>query len=443
LFFDRAERGTRALIVHLQVGTSDGENLSEFEDLARSADLEVVCSVTGSRKQPDPKYFIGTGKLEELVEQVRFHQIQTVLFDHELSPTQERNLEQVLGCRTMSRTEVILEIFAQRARTHEGKLQVELAQLKHASTRLVRGWTHLDRQRGGSGSGKGGAVVLGGAGETQLEADQRMIGQRIKRINQRLNKVRKQRHLNQRSRARADIKSVSLAGYTNAGKSTLFNNLCNAEVFAADQLFATLDPTHRKLPIVPIGNIILADTVGFISHLPHALIDAFHATLEEVQQADLIVHVVDAAVTEKDIHIDRVNEVLQEIDAKEVPQLLVYNKIDLIDTEPRIDRDAKNIPWRVWMSAQNGQGIDLFLQAIGEILAELVIETNLILEPSQGRFRADLYARGAVLNEQIHSDGHLQLKVRLEEKTLNLALRNAGLKQIYGNDSGTSLILNN
>lgn len=442
MFFDRPESGTRALIVHMQVGNSEGENLAEFRELTRSAGLDAVCNVTGFRKRPDSKYFIGTGKLEEITEQIRTHEVQLVLFDHELTPTQERNLEQALNCRVMSRTALILEIFAQRARTHEGKLQVELAQLKHASTRLVRGWTHLDRQRGGSGRGQGAAVGLGGAGETQLEADQRMIGQRIKRINQRLGKVRIQRQQNRRARARADIKTISLVGYTNAGKSTLFNSLCNSDVFAADQLFATLDPTFRKLAIAPIGNVILADTVGFISHLPHALVDAFRATLEEVRPADLLVHVVDASVADKTTHIDRVNEVLNEIDAAEVRQLLVYNKIDLIDIEPRIDRDDKGIPWRVWISAQNRLGMDLLLRAIGEILSEDVIETSLTLEPSQGRLRADLYARGAVLNEKVNSNGDMQLKIRLEEKTLELALRNAGLKQIHGDGTGISLVLN-
>lgn len=442
MFFDRPESGTRALIVHMQVGNSEGENLAEFRELTRSAGLDAVCNVTGFRKRPDSKYFVGTGKLEEITEQIRTHEVQLVLFDHELTPTQERNLEQALNCRVMSRTALILEIFAQRARTHEGKLQVELAQLKHASTRLVRGWTHLDRQRGGSGRGQGAAVGLGGAGETQLEADQRMIGQRIKRINQRLGKVQKQRQQNRRARARAHIRTISLVGYTNAGKSTLFNGLCNSDVFTANQLFATLDPTFRKLAIVPIGNVILADTVGFISHLPHALVDAFRATLEEVQQADLLVHVVDASVADKTTHIDRVNEVLNEIDAAEVRQLLVYNKIDLIDIEPRIDRDDKGIPWRVWISAQNRLGMDLLLRAIGEILSEDVIETSLTLEPSQGQLRADLYARGAVLNEQVDSNGDMQLKIRLEEKTLELALRNAGLKQIHGDGTGISLVLN-
>jgi GTP-binding protein HflX len=426
----------------MEVGNSGGEDLAEFQELTRSAGLKSVCSVTGSRKHPDSKYFIGTGKLEEIAEQIGEYQVQLALFDHELTPTQERNLEQALNCRVMSRTALILEIFAQRARTHEGKLQVELAQLKHASTRLVRGWTHLDRQRGGSGRGKGGAALLGGPGETQLEADQRMIGQRIKRIKQRLEKVRKQRKQNRRSRARADIKTISLAGYTNAGKSTLFNYLCDSDVYAADHLFATLDPTLRKLRIQPIGNVILADTVGFISHLPHALVDAFRATLEEVQQADLLMHVVDSSALEKTTHIDRVNEVLNEINAGEVRQLIVYNKIDLIDTEPRIDRDDKGIPWRVWISAQHHLGIDLLLQAIGEILSEDVIETSLTLEPSQGQLRANLYARGAVLDEQVSSNGDMQLKIRLEEKTLNTALRNAGLKQIHNSSTGISLVLN-
>jgi len=433
LFFDRPESGTRAVIIHIELDSSDGENLSEFKDLALSAGLEPVACITGSRRHPDPRTFVGSGKLEEVAASISENDAELVLFDHDLTPTQERNLEKFLGCRTMSRTALILDIFAQRARTHEGKLQVELAQLQHASTRLVRGWTHLDRQRGGSGRGQGAAMGLGGAGETQLEADQRMLQQRMKRINMRLEKVRKQREQSRRSRARASIKTISLAGYTNAGKSTLFNNLCHSDVYAADQLFATLDPTFRKLRLDPLGNVILADTVGFISHLPHALVDAFRATLEEVRQADLVLHVVDASASERSLNTERVNEVLEEINAAEVKQLLVYNKIDLLDFEPRIDRDVQGVPWRVWVSAEQRAGMDLLLSAMSEMLSGSVIETCITLQPSQGQLRAELYARGAVLSETSGAEGEMMLNIRLDEDRFNRVVKDSGLE--YQNHS--------
>ena len=298
-----------------------------------SAGGDPVEFITGSRSAPHAKFFVGTGKLEEISSAIHGHEAELVIFNHNLSPSQERNIEAELKCRVLDRTGLILDIFAQRARTHEGKLQVELAQLQHLSSRLIRGWTHLERQKGGIG--------LRGPGETQLESDRRMVRERIKSIQGRLLKVRKQRAQGRRARDRADIPAVSLVGYTNAGKSTLFNTMTNAEVYAADQLFATLDPTMRKVDVVEKGPVIFADTVGFISHLPHRLVDAFRATLEEAASADLLLHVVDAAAEERATNIKRVEEVLVEIDAHKLPTLMVYNKIDLLDdAEPRIERNA-------------------------------------------------------------------------------------------------------
>ncbi|MEX1237342.1 MAG: GTPase HflX, partial [Pseudomonadales bacterium] len=318
-------------------------------------------------------------------------------------------------------------IFAQRARTHEGKLQVELAQLQHASTRLVRGWTHLDRQRGGSGRGQGAAMGVAGAGETQLEADQRMIRARIKQINARLGRVRKQRAQSRRARSRADIKTVSMVGYTNAGKSTLFNRVCEAQVHAADQLFATLDPTLRQLELPVIGKAILTDTVGFIRQLPHGLVDAFRATLEEVTKADLLLHVIDASSPEKDAHLEQVNLVLNEIDAEAVPQLLVFNKIDVLGESPRVDYDENGAPKRVWLSAMTGEGIDLLIIAVSQLLSNHVIETTLSLSPNQGQLRAELFALGAVLGEDTDVDGTINMRLRIEQHRLERIARRAGM----------------
>ena len=322
MFFERPKTGEVTILVQLSIESDkEREDPIEFEELALSAGALPVEFISGARKQPSPNYFVGSGKLEEIASAVRAHKAQVVLFNHALSPSQERNLEKELQCRVLDRTGLILDIFAQRARSHEGKLQVELAQLQHLSTRLKRGWTHLDRQKGGIG--------LRGAGETQLELDQRMIGLRIKSITKSLAKVRSQREQGRRSRSRAEIPTVSLVGYTNAGKSTLFNALTNAEVYAADQLFATLDSTLRRVELPNFGGAILADTVGFISHLPHQLVEAFRATLEETASADLLLHIIDCAHESHIDYIDEVNNVLKEIGAESVPQLQILNKIDL------------------------------------------------------------------------------------------------------------------
>lgn len=347
---------------------------------------------------------MGTGKLDELAALVNETCAELVIFNHNLSPSQERNLEAALKCRVLDRTGLILDIFAQRARTHEGKLQVELAQLQHMSTRLVRGWTHLERQKGGIG--------LRGPGETQLETDRRLLRNRITSILGRLDKVRRQRDQGRRSRLRAEMPTISLVGYTNAGKSTLFNRLANAEVYAANQLFATLDPTMRRLDIKGFGPVVLADTVGFISHLPHKLVEAFRATLEEAASASLLLHVVDAHSDERSTNIARVNEVLGEIGALELPTLMVYNKIDLLESPaPRLELDEAGKPVAVWLSAQTGQGFDLLSQAIAALLSNDIVHETYRLTPTMGRLRALLYERKAVLAESQSDNGSMLVEI--------------------------------
>lgn len=429
MFFDRPESGSKSLLIHIHKQDSELATPEELAELARSADLDPVAILSSNRRFPHPGTFIGGGKVEEIATWLKENTCDLIVFGDDLSPTQERNLEKALERRVLGRTGLILEIFARRARTHEGKLQVELAQLDHASSRLVRGWTHLDRQRGGSGRSAGGAAGLGGAGETQLEADQRMISDRIKRINSRLAKVRQQRSHNRRSRSRSDTRTISLAGYTNAGKSTLFNQLCSAGVHAEDQLFATLDPTLRRLELPVIGQAVLADTVGFIRQLPHSLVDAFRATLEEVSQADLILHVVDAAAPLRDERIDEVNLVLEEIGAEPIPQLMVYNKVDLIGEAPRIERDSKGTVRRVWVSSITGEGKQLLLDAIAERVAGDVIETSITLGPEDGRMRARFFEIGAVIDETPCEDGSVEMHLKIEESSLKKIARhrvNAG-----------------
>ena len=423
MFFERPESGERAILVHIELAReADRENPRELEELALSAGADPVEFLTGSRADPSPKFFLGKGKVEELGNLVREHEAELVIFNHALSPAQERNLERELQCRVLDRTGLILDIFAQRARTHEGKLQVELAQLEHMSTRLVRGWTHLERQKGGIG--------LRGPGETQLETDRRLLRVRIKSILKRLEKVRKQREQGRRARKRSEIPTISLVGYTNAGKSTLFNRLTTASVYAADQLFATLDPTLRKIELADVGPAILADTVGFIRHLPHKLVEAFRATLQETTEAGLLLHVIDSYDEERLGHIEQVEAVLEEIGAAEVPVLQVYNKIDqLPDAQPRIDRDENGMPWRVWVSAVSGEGIDLLLAAISERLGEEMLHQKLTLTPRQGSLRSQLYAQGAVVAEEVDDSGQMQLEVRLQVKDFRRILSRLGIDQ--------------
>ncbi len=420
MFFDRPESGEISLLVHISIAAeSEREDPAEFEELALSAGAMPVAYITGTRKKPSPDHFVGSGKLQEIEAAVQSHKAELVLFNHSLSPSQERNLEAQLKCRVLDRTGLILDIFAQRARSHEGKLQVELAQLSHMRTRLIRGWTHLDRQKGGIG--------LRGAGETQLELDQRMIAQRIKAINKSLAKVRGQREQSRRSRQRAELPTISLVGYTNAGKSSLFNRITQAENYVADQLFATLDSTLRRVDLPNYGAAILADTVGFISHLPHQLVEAFRATLEETASADLLLHVIDAANESHQDFIDEVNTVLTRIGADSVTQLQVMNKIDLLPgCEPEIQRDEKGKPVRVWVSAKTGAGVELLRTAVSELLAVSLVEETLRLDPDQGRLRSQLYERNFIEAEEIDKEGFYHLRLRLPRQDLDRILQHTG-----------------
>jgi GTP-binding protein HflX len=348
-----------AVLVALDFGEPDAEeSLEELRRLTESAGVLPVAVVQGKRARPDAAYFAGTGKVDEIANTLQATHAAVAIFNHDLSPAQQRNLEQRLKIRVVDRTSLILDIFAQRAQSHEGKVQVELAQLQRLSTRLVRGWTHLERQKGGVG--------LRGPGETQLETDRRLIGKRVKSLKERLQKLGRQRHTQRRARSRNAVFSVSIVGYTNAGKSTLFNCLTHASAYAADQLFATLDTTSRRVFVPEVGQIVVSDTVGFIKQLPHSLVEAFRATLEEAAQADLLLHVVDASSTLRDSQIEQVNAVLAEIGAAHLPQLIIMNKIDLAGLPPRVDRDEYGKIARVWVSAATGSGIDLVRLALSE-----------------------------------------------------------------------------
>jgi GTP-binding protein HflX len=410
--FERYDSGQRAVLVHISF-RSDQEALSELKELAKSAGTEPVYVVTGTRQRPDPKYFIGTGKLEELKTIVESYEANVVLFNHPLTPSQERNLETFLKVRVVDRNGLILDIFAQRAQSFEGKLQVELAQLKHLSTRLVRGWTHLERQKGGIG--------LRGPGETQLETDRRLLGARIKQIQQRLDKVDKQRSQGRSKRKKAEIPTVSLVGYTNAGKSTLFNRLTGADIYVADQLFATLDPTLRSCHLSSGNEIVLADTVGFIRHLPHELVAAFKSTLQEASGADLLLHVIDAHAEDRDEIMLQVNNVLEEIGAHGIRQIEVFNKIDLMtDIAPHIDRDEDGNPLRVWLSAETGAGIDLLYQALTEVFSSTKIKRRCYLQAHQGDIRAKLFTCAKIIAEHINDSGVNELVIEMDAKYLGL-----------------------
>lgn len=418
--FERPRSGERAILVHIGLGHGVPEDVQqEFEELARSAGAEPLAVLTTARARPDPKFLIGSGKVDELHELVKQRDAELVLVNHALSPSQERNLEKHLECRVLDRTGLILDIFAQRARSHEGKLQVELAQLGHLSTRLVRGWTHLERQKGGIG--------LRGPGETQLETDRRLLGQRIRTLKARLEQVDRQREQGRRTRRKAQVPTISLVGYTNAGKSTLFNAVTSAQVYAADKLFATLDPTLRRLELAPGLETVLADTVGFVRDLPHELVAAFRSTLVETRDAALLLHVIDASDPERRERIRQVDEVLQEIGAHDVDQLLVFNKIDLTGDEPRLERDGQGKARSVFVSAATGQGMDLLLQALHERLGGELVRGRLHLSAAEGKLRARLYEMAAVEQEQEDQDGGWDLEIALPRLKLARLSRQEGL----------------
>ncbi|AHE65609.1 ribosome rescue GTPase HflX [Legionella oakridgensis] len=403
--FERPKSGERAVLVQLALPEIDTDTaLAEFEELATSAQADVVSHVRGARATPEPKYYIGQGKAEEVRQQILAHEAELVLVNHELSPSQERNLERLLQCRVVDRTGLILDIFAQRARTFEGKLQVELAQLQHLSTRLVRGWTHLERQKGGIG--------LRGPGETQLETDRRLLRERIKTIQKRLEKVRRNRDQSRQARRRAAMPTVSLVGYTNAGKSSLFNALTGADLYSANQLFATLDPTMRKLDIPGSASIILADTVGFIRDLPHQLVDAFRATLEEIKESDLLLHIIDVSDPSWREHVIAVEHVLKEINAEKIKIIQVFNKIDRQEGwQPKSDCSEKSC--KVWLSATTGAGLDLLLDTIAQQLHGTVIEEEIELGAHEARLRAQLYKLAAVVHEELMPEGGWRLLIRI------------------------------
>ncbi len=421
-YFERHEGGERAIIVHLDIRQiQDPDDLSEFELLADSAGADRLALVTGSRSRPDAKYFVGSGKAQEIAELVGEYDADIVLFNHNLSPSQERNIEALVKCRVLDRTGLILDIFAQRARTYEGKLQVELAQLNHLSTRLVRGWTHLERQKGGIG--------LRGPGETQLETDRRLLQVRVTQLKNKLEKVRQTRAQGRARRQKSDVPTISLVGYTNAGKSTLFNRLVDENIYAADQLFATLDPTLRRLDWQGVGRVVLVDTVGFVRHLPHELVESFHATLEETLEADLLLHVIDSSSEDMHEQIQAVKNVLAEID-NDVPVLNVYNKIDLTDEPVHIGYAKEGQPNRVYVSSRENLGMEELSLAVQQLLTGALTTFDLTLPYNAGNFKNTLYELGVILEESYDDNGHECLTIRLPSDRLKQLLGQANLKPL-------------
>jgi GTP-binding protein HflX len=419
--FERPRSGERAVLVRLGLGAPvDPEDLQEFTQLALSAGATPVATVTGRRDRPDPRYFMGSGKAAELRDVAHASKADVILIDHALSPSQERNLEKLIERRVLDRNGLILDIFAQRARSAEGHVEVELAQLKHIASRLVRGWTHLERQKGGIG--------LRGPGETQLESDRRIIAQRVRVLSKRLQKIKQQRETGRQQRAEIPVPSVALVGYTNAGKSTLFGALTGADAYVADQLFATLDPTVRRIALPGGTAIVVADTVGFIRELPHELVAAFQSTLTEARAATLLVHVVDASNPRRDEQIAQVDAVLADIGARDIPQLLIYNKIDRLGAPARLDRDANGRATAVWISAQRRTGLELLTTAVAERLARFARRARLRVPASAGALRSRLYAARAVRAESAAEDGSLELAVELPDLELLVLARTAGVQ---------------
>jgi GTP-binding protein HflX len=418
--FERPQSGERAILIHAAPGKMpDIPEKEEFADLARSAGAVIVGELTSGRRRPNSRYFIGKGKLEELRASIEANDAELVIASAPLSPSQERNLEKSLQCRVLDRSGLILDIFAQRARSFEGKLQVELAQLRHLSTRLVRGWTHLERQKGGIG--------LRGPGETQLETDRRLLGQRILKLNARLQQVDRRRTMNRQNRVRAEIPTVALVGYTNAGKSTLFNALTAAGVYVQDQLFATLDPTIRRIELPDGMPVVVVDTVGFVRDLPHELIAAFRSTLQEAREADLILHLIDASNAHRWQRVRQVNAVLKQLDADRVPQIRVYNKIDKLDRKPRVTNNRRGEGRAAWLSAASGEGIPLLLESIGDRLRKKKVQGIMRLQPGQGRQRAKLFEMGAVAAERPADDGGWILELNMVERDFQRFLKRENL----------------
>ena len=419
-YFDRAEGGERAILVHLDIRQiQDPDDLEEFKLLVDSAGADALEVISGSRLKPDAKYFVGTGKAEEIASAVQAHDADIVIFNHSLSPSQERNLEALCKCRVLDRTGLILDIFAQRARTYEGKLQVELAQLNHLSTRLVRGWTHLERQKGGIG--------LRGPGETQLETDRRLLQVRVNQLKSRLDKVKQTRAQGRAKRQKSDVITISLVGYTNAGKSTLFNRLVDENIYAANQLFATLDPTLRRIDWQGVGRVVLVDTVGFVRHLPHELVESFHATLEETLEADLLLHVIDSSSPDMFAQIKAVKDVLASID-NYVPVLEVYNKIDVTGEPAQITYAKPNKPSRVYVSARADLGMSMLKTAVQELITGKMHTFELTLPFDAGAFKSELYQLDVVEQETFDEMGHEVLTVRLPSAKLQQLLGQAGLE---------------
>jgi GTP-binding protein HflX len=425
--FDRPSHGERALLVHVKIGSApSSEEQHEFLALAVSAGAEVAGALSAGLRKVNPRFLIGSGKLEELRQLLQESCAEIVLVDHRLSPAQQRNLERELDRRVIDRTGLILDIFAQRARTHEGKLQVELAQLEHLATRLVRGWTHLERQKGGIG--------FRGPGETQLESDRRLIGQRIRSLTERLGRVSRQRHTAGKMRRKTEVPTVSLVGYTNAGKSTLFNRLTSAGVLVADQLFATLDPTLRRVRLPDGTTIVLADTVGFIRDLPHELVAAFRSTLEETRDSNLVLHVIDSSDPAHQERIQDVVKVLEEIGAAQTPRIQVYNKTDILGAQPRVDRDETGLPVRVWLSSQTGDGVSSLLEVIAGHLHVAFVQCTVELDAAEARLRASFYAMGAVLGERPRDAGGWELDLKMGRREYEDLSRRERLRVLSGSD---------